>query len=72
MKTPVISGKDLIKILAKEGFQTVGQKGSHIRLKKKTAEKTLITVVPLHKKLDIGTLLAILRQCELPKEKLGK
>jgi len=72
MKTPVISGKELIKILAKEGFEIAGQKGSHVRLKKKTPEKTLVTVVPLHKRLDIGTLLAILKQCEMKKEKLAE
>ena len=69
MKLPVISGKDLIKILCKEGFEIVGRKGSHTRLKKKTPEKVLVTVVPLHKKLDVGTLIAILRQCEFPREK---
>ena len=60
----------LIKFLSKQGFEIVGRKGSHVRLKKKTADKALVTVVPLHKRLDAGTLLAILRQCEIEKEKL--
>ncbi len=68
----IISGKELIKILTKEGFAVVRTRGSHARLKKKTTEKILVTVVPLHKKLDIGTMNAILKQCELNKEILEK
>jgi predicted RNA binding protein YcfA (HicA-like mRNA interferase family) len=65
MKLPVVSGKEVIKFLAKNGFEIIGRKGSHVRMKKKLGEKVLVTVVPLHKKLDPGTFLAILRQCEL-------
>ncbi len=36
-KLPVISGKELIKILEQNGFKIVGQKGSHIWLKKITS-----------------------------------
>lgn len=68
----IISGKELIKILSKEGFEVIRIRGSHARLKKKTTEKILVTVVPLHKKLDIGTINAILKQCELNKEILEK
>jgi predicted RNA binding protein YcfA (HicA-like mRNA interferase family) len=70
MKLPVLSGKELIKILANEGFEIVSRKGSHVRMKKYCCGKALVTVVPLHKNLDAGTLLAILRQCELSREKL--
>jgi predicted RNA binding protein YcfA (HicA-like mRNA interferase family) len=70
MKLPVVSGKELIKFLSKQGFEIVGRKGSHVRMKKKTQNKTLVTVVPLHKRLDPGTLLAILRQCEIQKEEV--
>ncbi|MFH0954610.1 MAG: type II toxin-antitoxin system HicA family toxin [Candidatus Micrarchaeota archaeon] len=70
MKLPVLSGQKLLKFLSKQGFEVVGQKGSHLRLKKKTPEKTLVTIVPLHKKIDPGTLLEILRQAELTKEQL--
>ena len=70
MKLPVVSGKEVIKFLVKNGFQIIGRKGSHVRLKKKIGEKVLVTVVPLHKKLDPGTFLAILRQCELSRGNL--
>ncbi len=65
-RLPTISGHDLIKILRKAGFEVVRQKGSHVSLKKEHYR----TVVPLHKELAKGTLLAILRQCGLTKENL--
>lgn len=68
MKLPIISGQKLVKLLNKQGFEIAGRKGSHVRLKKKTANKTLVTVVPMHRKLDAGTLLGILKQCEISKE----
>jgi len=70
MKLPIISGKKLINLLNKQSFEIVGRKGSHVRLKKKTPNKTLVTIVPMHKKLDAGTLLGILKQCEITKEEL--
>lgn len=71
-KLPILSGEELVKLLVKQGFKKVGRKGSHIRLKKKSDDKTLITVVPMHKELARGTLLAILRQTEIEKEEFIK
>lgn len=65
-KLPVLSGKELIKVLEREGFQIVRQKGSHVSLRKDEFR----TVVPLHSDLSKGTLLGILKQCGLTKEKL--
>jgi len=65
-KLPVLSGKELIKALERDGFQPVRQKGSHVSLIKGTFR----TVVPLHTDLSKGTLLGILKQCGLTKEKL--
>ena len=70
MKLPVLSGQKILKFLSKQGFEVVGQKGSHVRLKKKLNGKTLVTVVPLHKKINTGTLIEILRQTELSREPL--
>jgi predicted RNA binding protein YcfA (HicA-like mRNA interferase family) len=67
-KLPVVSGREVLKVLIKQGFKKVGQKGSHVRLKKKIDSKVLITVVPLHKELAQGTLLAILRQTKMEKD----
>jgi len=69
-KLPVISGKELIRVLKKAGFVEVRRKGSHVSLQKVTAEKTFKTVVPLHRELAKGTLLDILRQTGLNKDEL--
>jgi len=63
-----LSGKEVIKMLSKVGFQTVRQKGSHVILVKETADGKRSTVVPLHKEVDKGTLLEIIRQAGLKKE----
>jgi predicted RNA binding protein YcfA (HicA-like mRNA interferase family) len=62
LKAPVVSGKEIIKFLSKQGFEIVGRKGSHIRLKKISTPRNLIVVVPDHAELAQGTLRSILRQ----------
>ncbi len=37
-KLKPVSGLKIIKALGKAGFQVVGRKGSHVRLKKKTSD----------------------------------
>ena len=69
-KLPVISGKELVRVLKKAGFVEVRRKGSHVSLQKVTAEKTFKTVVPLHRELAKGTLLDILHQTGLNKDEL--
>lgn len=66
LKMPVLSGRELIRALEKDGFQVVRQKGSHVSLQKGIYK----TVVPLHDELAKGTLLGILKQCGLSKEKI--
>jgi len=48
-KLPVLSGKELIRALERDGFQIVRQKGSHVSLRKNEFR----TVVPLHSDLQI-------------------
>jgi len=51
------SGKQVIKTLCRKfGFYFVSQKGSHVKLRKTVGNKTITTVVPLHKELAPGTL----------------
>ena len=69
-KLPVLSGKELIKILKKLGFEEIRQKGSHVSLQKVAPEKTYRTVVPLHSELAKGTLRDVLNQCGIKKEDL--
>ena len=69
-KLPILSGKELIKILKRLGFTEVRQNGSHVSLQKTTADKHYRTVVPLHSDLAKGTLRDILNQCGLTKDDL--
>ena len=62
MKAPVLSGKDIIKYLSGKGFEIVGRKGSHVRMKLSTTPRNLVVIIPDHKELAQGTLRSILRQ----------
>jgi predicted RNA binding protein YcfA (HicA-like mRNA interferase family) len=62
LKSPVVSGKDMIRYLSKRGFEIVGRKGSHVRMKKLAEPRNLIVIIPDHKELAQGTLRSILRQ----------
>lgn len=54
--------RELLKLMLKNGWQIVSQKGSHIKLKKENQ----IEIVPIHnKELKIGTLKAILKRTGL-------
>lgn len=68
LKLPRVSGGEVIKTLTKIGFIPARQKGSHVILKKETPEGTKTTVVPLHREIDRGTLLEIIRQAGLTRE----
>ena len=67
-KLPRVSGKEVIKTLSKTGFVAVRQRGSHVILKKRIQEMEIGVVVPLHKEIDKGTLLEIIRQAKMTKE----
>jgi len=68
MKLPVVSGGDVIKMLEKEGFLVVRQRGSHVSLHKKVNDKTLLVVVPMKKEIKKGTLLSIIKQAGMTRE----
>jgi len=66
-RLPVLSGKDLCRILSLHDFSEVRRKGSHIVMQKKMGTSTITVPVPDHKEVRIGTLQAIIRQSGLPK-----
>lgn len=70
----IFSGRKVVKILCKDfGFCFVSQKGSHIKLEKKIEGKTIITIVPLHKELALGTFKGVLDLAQIDgKEFLSK
>jgi len=60
-----VSGEEVVRALERLGFVQVRQRGSHVVLKRRTAEGEIGCVVPLHRELAIGTLRGILRQAEI-------
>lgn len=71
-RLPVLSAREVLRALAKAGFEVVAQRGSHIRLKANHAGRTRIVVVPNHAELTPGTLHSILRQAGLTREALAR
>ena len=56
-------------MLVKEfGFEIARQKGSHVVLRKIDGGRKIVTVVPLHKEVKLGTLFGILELGEISKE----
>lgn len=52
-----MNAKEILKILKQNGFKKVGQRGSHLKLRKDDK----VTILPMHGKKDIkiGTLKSI-------------
>lgn len=67
-RLPILSGREVLKILDKNRFVKVGQSGSHVRMKKITPEKAYIAIVPMHNEIPIGTLKSIIRQSGLSED----
>lgn len=62
-KLRVLSGEDIVKIFEEMGFHIAGQKGSHIKLKRKIEDERYQTLtIPNHSELDKGTIKAIYNQ----------
>ena len=64
-KLPVVSGKEVIKVLMKTGYYLRGRESSHVHLRHPI--KRPLTV-PDHKEVARGTLRAIIREAELTVE----
>ena len=66
MRMPVVSGKDLIKMLEKKHFKIASRKGSHVTLVRNDPPGHL--TVPYHREINRGTLSSILRQAGLSRD----
>ena len=69
-KLPILSGKDVIKVLSKIGYVHTRTSGSHMILIKQTENGKKMIPVPNHKELAKGTLRAIMNQAEITLERL--
>lgn len=74
MKTPRVSGKEIMNALLKNGFEVCRQKGSHINLLRKAPEKNYHVTIPLHSNQDINPFVfkSIARQAGLSTEELAE
>ena len=66
-----ISGRTAIKILEKNGYVVLRQKGSHVVLSKTTSLRKRTVVIPVHKELAKGTLRSIANQSGISIKDLG-
>ena len=69
---PVISGREAVKALSRAGFRVVRQRGSHVRLEKRTEERLIKLTVPLHKSLKKGTLRRIIKDAGLTVQEFNR
>ena len=70
-KLPIISGKEMIKVLLELGYEHIRTRGSHfilVRFDKEKGKKTI--PVPFHKELAKGTLKNIMKQAGINLENL--
>lgn len=70
-KLPVVSGVDVVKGLAKLGYELDHQTGSHMILRQRNPPYRRITV-PRHREIAKGTLRAIIRDTGLTVEEFMK
>jgi predicted RNA binding protein YcfA (HicA-like mRNA interferase family) len=64
-KVPSLNYGKLIKALQRDGWVVVRQKGSHIRLHKRTPAEMLKLTVPAHRPIKRSTLSHILKHALL-------
>ncbi|MEW6738618.1 MAG: type II toxin-antitoxin system HicA family toxin [Nitrospirota bacterium] len=69
-KLPVVSSRQIIRVLQKMGFQNAPKrgKGSHLAFVKTETDRTRLVIVPDRNEIPKGTLLAILEQAGLTKD----
>lgn len=68
-----LSSAEIIAALGRAGFLQVSQKGSHVKFRKVTPERTL-TVIVKHPAKDVpkGTVSSILKQAGMSRDEFDK
>ncbi len=69
-KVPSLPYTKIIRALQRDGWMVVRQRGSHIRLQKRTEEELLKLIVPAHKPVKRSTLAHILKQTRIDVSRL--
>jgi predicted RNA binding protein YcfA (HicA-like mRNA interferase family) len=65
-RLPIVSGARVVRALEKDGFDVIGTRGSHCKLRR--GPRTVI--VPLHDEVRPGTLASILRAAGISADQL--
>jgi len=66
------SARQILSALDRADFLVVSQRGSHIKLVRKTPNQTLTVIVPNHKEIALGTFNSILKQAGMTRKELEK
>lgn len=64
------SARIILSALQRAGFMVISQRGSHIKLYKRTEDQIFTVIVPNHKEIAIGTFVSILKQAGITKKEL--
>ena len=67
-KLPIVSGAKAVKAFQRLGFFVDRQRGSHVVMKKVTAEGERGCVLPMHKEIATGTLRSALKMAGVSPE----
>jgi len=70
-KLPLVSGAKAVKALQRLGFFVDRQRGSHVVMKKITAEGERGCVIPMHKEIAQGTLRSALKLARVSPEEFS-
>ncbi len=67
-KVPSLNYPEIVRAFERGGWELVRQKGSHMRLERTEADRTLKVTIPAHKPVKRSTLAHILKQAEMSVE----
>jgi len=67
-KVPSLPYLQIVKALQRDGWTIVRQRGSHIRLQKRTDDEVFKITVPAHRPVKRSTLSHILKQARITVE----
>lgn len=60
---PILTPREVIKVLSEFGFYKISQKGSHVKFRNDFTNRTFI--IPMHNEVAKGTLKSILEQANI-------
>ena len=64
-KVPSLSYVEIVRALQRDGWTVVRQRGSHLRLQKRSGGELLKITVPAHRPVKRSTLAHLLKQARL-------